>query len=83
LGAPKQEELISLLQPKLHSTICVGVGLVFEYFAGTVARAPIWAQKSGLEWLYRLLQQPAKFKRIIKPFTWISVKLVQSLFLNK
>ncbi|MDD2286611.1 MAG: WecB/TagA/CpsF family glycosyltransferase [Paludibacter sp.] len=80
LGAPKQEQLMALLQPKLESTICVGVGLVFEYFAGTVSRAPVIIQKLGLEWLHRLLQQPVKMIRFIKPFMWISVNLFQSFF---
>lgn len=61
LGAPKQERLMALLQPKLKSTICIGVGLVFEYYAGTVKRAPKWARKLGLEWLVRSIQQPKVF----------------------
>ena len=52
LGAPKQERVMALLQPHLNNTISVGVGLAFEYFAGTVKRAPIFMQKNGLEWLY-------------------------------
>jgi N-acetylglucosaminyldiphosphoundecaprenol N-acetyl-beta-D-mannosaminyltransferase len=80
LGAPKQEKLMALLQPHLNSTICIGVGLAFEYFAGTVNRAPIVVQKTGLEWAYRLLQQPLKIIRIVKPFFWISIKLIESKF---
>lgn len=80
LGAPKQERLNALLQPKLDSTICIGVGLAFEYIAGTVKRAPKWIQKSGLEWFYRISQQPKIFKRIIKPFIWIIGQLLLSLF---
>ena len=68
LGAPKQERLMSLLQPHLKQTISLGEGLAFEYYAGTVKRAPKWMQKSGLEWVYRDIQQPIKlikFKLII------------------
>ena len=79
LGAPKQEQLMAMLQPKLEATICIGVGLVFEYFAGTVERAPLWAQKSGLEGIYRLLQQPKKIIRIIKPFSWIILQYLKSI----
>lgn len=64
LGAPKQEKLMALLQPKLKKTICIGVGLVFKYYAGTVKRAPSWARKLGFEWLYRFLQQPCRFKML-------------------
>ena len=81
LGAPKQEQLMSLLQPKLNSTICIGVGLVFEYFAETVYRAPKWMRFSGLEWLFRLSQQPKKFSRIIKPYFWIIKQIFKSKFL--
>ena len=60
LGAPKQERLIALLQTKLESTICVGVGLAFEYIAGSVKRSPKWMQKVGLEGVNRLIQQPQR-----------------------
>jgi len=77
LGAPKQERLISLLQPKLNSTICIGVGLAFNYLADNVRRAPEWAQKSGLEGFYRLSQQPKRisFFLIKRYFYWIKVIL--------
>ena len=81
LGAPKQERLIALLQPKLESTICVGVGLAFEYIAGTVNRAPKWMQKIGLEWTYRLFQQPKNISRAIKPLSWIFFKLIKSIII--
>lgn len=80
LGAPKQERFISLLQPKLENTICIGVGLAFEYLAGTVVRAPYWMQVSGLEWAFRLSQQPKNIKRAIRPFSWILLKLIFSFF---
>jgi N-acetylglucosaminyldiphosphoundecaprenol N-acetyl-beta-D-mannosaminyltransferase len=80
LGAPKQEQLMALLQPKLEATICIGIGLVFEYFAETVNRAPVWAQKMGLEWFFRLSQQPKKFARIGKPYIWTIKHLIRSKF---
>jgi N-acetylglucosaminyldiphosphoundecaprenol N-acetyl-beta-D-mannosaminyltransferase len=83
LGAPKQEQLNALLQPKLESTICVGVGLAFEYIAGTVKRAPKWMQRTGMEWLFRLLQQPKNIRRAIAPLTWIFIQLIKSIISNK
>jgi N-acetylglucosaminyldiphosphoundecaprenol N-acetyl-beta-D-mannosaminyltransferase len=80
LGAPKQEKLISLLQPSLKNTMSVGVGLAFEYFAGTVSRVPSHIQNLGLEWLYRCLQQPIKARRFIIPFFWICNKILKSKF---
>lgn len=76
LGAPKQERFMALLQPKLEATICGGVGLAFEYFAGTVKRAPLWMQNNGLEWVYRLAQQPRNISRVIRPFSWIARELL-------
>jgi N-acetylglucosaminyldiphosphoundecaprenol N-acetyl-beta-D-mannosaminyltransferase len=80
LGAPKQEKLISLLQPSLKKTMSVGVGLAFEYFAGTVSRVPSQIENLGLEWLYRCFQQPIKARRFIIPFFWISKKILKSKF---
>jgi N-acetylglucosaminyldiphosphoundecaprenol N-acetyl-beta-D-mannosaminyltransferase len=78
LGAPKQEQLIALLQPKLTNTICIGVGLAFEYLAGTVKRAPLYMQKLGLEWLYRLVQQPMNIKRTILAHKWMYFQIIKS-----
>ena len=83
LGAPKQERLMALLQPKLDSTICVGVGLAFEYFAGTVKRVPVPIQRMGLEWFYRCAQQPIKARRFIVPFFWIIKYILMSKILKK
>lgn len=82
LGAPKQERFIAMLQPRLEQTICIGVGLAFEYLAGTIKRAPRWMQLSGLEWLYRLIQQPNNIRRAIKPLFWVFYYLIMS-FLKK
>jgi N-acetylglucosaminyldiphosphoundecaprenol N-acetyl-beta-D-mannosaminyltransferase len=76
LGAPKQEFLISRLQEKLASTFSVGVGLAFEYYGGTVRRAPLWMRNAGLEWLYRLSQQPKNIPRAVKPFLWVMKHLL-------
>lgn len=76
LGAPKQERFIAILQPKLDMTFCAGVGLAFEYLAGTVRRAPEWMRHCGFEWLYRLAQQPRNIARVAKPFLWIVRELI-------
>ncbi len=78
LGAPKQERLIALLQPKLKATFCLGVGLAFEYLAGTVNRAPLWMRNAGLEWVYRWIQQPRSISRALIPFSWILTRLAAS-----
>lgn len=59
LGAPKQERWMASHQGKI-SGFMVGVGAGFDYFAGNIERAPKWMQKSNLEWLYRLFQDPRR-----------------------
>lgn len=78
LGAPKQEYFIARLQLKLDATICIGVGLAFDYIADNVKRAPIWMQKFGLEGAYNNIRNPSRAKRFIKPFFWILIKLIES-----
>lgn len=64
LGAPKQEQFIYELKSILPSTLMIGIGGSFDVWAGEVQRAPeIW-QKIGMEWLYRTIKQPERFKRI-------------------
>lgn len=78
LGAPKQEHLIALLQPKVESTICIGIGLAFEYLSGNVKRPPKWMQNIGLEGVYNNIRNPYRAKRFIKPFFWIVARLIKS-----
>lgn len=59
LGAPKQERWMADHQGKIHG-LMVGVGAGFDYFAGNICRAPKWMQKSNLEWLFRLMQDPRR-----------------------
>ena len=59
LGAPKQERWMAEHQGKIKGFM-VGVGAGFDYFAGNISRAPMWMQKTNLEWVYRLLQDPKR-----------------------
>lgn len=74
LGAPKQEIWMSEHQGKICG-LMVGVGAGFDYFAQNIKRAPLWMQKSNMEWFYRLLQDPKRlFKRYMKvntKFLWL------------
>jgi N-acetylglucosaminyldiphosphoundecaprenol N-acetyl-beta-D-mannosaminyltransferase len=60
LGAPKQELWMQLARAKLEAPVLVGVGAAFDFFAGTKRRAPGWMRDAGLEWLYRLAQEPRR-----------------------
>lgn len=59
LGAPKQEKWMAAHQGRVNG-LMIGVGAGFDYYAGNIERAPEWMQKSNLEWVYRLLQDPRR-----------------------
>ena len=63
LGAPKQELFIDQVASDLAPSVFLGIGASLDFIAGTVKRAPAWAQRSGLEWLHRLLHDPARLWR--------------------
>ena len=63
LTAPKQDIWIYENLDKLNVKIAIGVGGAFEVTAGIIPRAPIWMQKSGLEWFYRFLKEPRRLFR--------------------
>lgn len=64
LGSPKQEFFISKLKQFLPSATMIGLGGSFDVWAGAVERAPKIYQKLGIEWLYRTIKEPKRFKRI-------------------
>lgn len=64
LGVPKQELLIRKYKKTLNRTIIIGVGGSFDVWANKVKRAPLFFRALGLEWFYRLLLQPSRFKRM-------------------
>jgi N-acetylglucosaminyldiphosphoundecaprenol N-acetyl-beta-D-mannosaminyltransferase len=63
LGFPKQERLILRLRPLLPTAWFVSCGIGLSFVSGSVARAPGWAQRLGLEWLHRLAQEPRRLAR--------------------
>ena len=60
LGAPKQELWIKRYHEELGVPVSMGVGVTFEFIAGIVKRAPVWMQKVGLEWFWRLCMEPGR-----------------------
>ena len=64
MTAPKQEKWTYSHWNELNIHCHVGtIGAVFDFFAGTVERAPLWWQEHGLEWLYRLIKEPKRMWR--------------------
>jgi len=72
LGAPKQEKWIYEHREQLHVKVCMGIGGSVDVFAGKAKRAPEIYQKLGLEWFYRLMKEPWRYKRMLAlpKFAW-------------
>ena len=65
-GAPNQDKWIARNLPRLQVSMAMGVGGSLDFIAGIVPRAPAWMQKRGIEWLYRLLRQPWRLRRMLR-----------------
>jgi N-acetylglucosaminyldiphosphoundecaprenol N-acetyl-beta-D-mannosaminyltransferase len=60
LGVPKQELWMAHMRPRLQAPVLAGVGAAFDFLAGRKRQAPAWMQDRGLEWLFRLSQEPIR-----------------------
>ncbi|MEO7091655.1 MAG: WecB/TagA/CpsF family glycosyltransferase [Polyangiales bacterium] len=60
LGCPKQEVFIHRVSSAIRPAVALGIGAGLDFIAGTVARAPRWISKVGLEWAYRLASEPRR-----------------------
>ena len=78
ITSPKKENFINKWQDKLGVDFVMGVGGTFDVVAGKVSRAPLWMQKYGLEWLYRVIQEPRRmWKRYLvtnSKFAWLLLR---------
>jgi len=63
IGAPKQEQWMAAHLGYLTASVMIGVGAAFDFHAGCKRQAPRWMQRSGLEWLFRLVQEPKRLWR--------------------
>jgi N-acetylglucosaminyldiphosphoundecaprenol N-acetyl-beta-D-mannosaminyltransferase len=63
IGVPKQEKWMARMRPRLRAPVLVGVGAAFDFHAGLVRQAPRAMQRAGLEWLFRLCQEPERLWR--------------------
>ena len=80
ITSPKKENFINKWQDKLSVDFVMGVGGTFDVVAGKVKRAPQWMQKAGLEWLYRVIQEPG---RMWKRYLITNSKFAYLLIKNK
>jgi N-acetylglucosaminyldiphosphoundecaprenol N-acetyl-beta-D-mannosaminyltransferase len=77
ISSPKKEKFLKNWLYYLDVPICHGVGGSFDILAGVTIRAPIWMQKSGLEWLYRLIQEP---RRMWKRYLFTNIIFIKLSF---
>ena len=80
ITSPKKENFINKWQDKLGVDFVMGVGGTFDVVAGKVNRAPLWMQNAGLEWLYRVMQEPG---RMWKRYLMTNSKFLFLLIKNK
>jgi N-acetylglucosaminyldiphosphoundecaprenol N-acetyl-beta-D-mannosaminyltransferase len=79
LGAPKQELWIHNNRDRLQTVkVAIGVGGAFDFWSGSVLRAPVFVRRLGLEWIWRLFQEPRKRWRRIITATWSFTRAVLS-----
>jgi N-acetylglucosaminyldiphosphoundecaprenol N-acetyl-beta-D-mannosaminyltransferase len=70
-GCPKQEKWITMHYQSLGVPVSAGVGGTIDFLAGHLKRAPVWMQRTGTEWIFRLLQEPRRlFRRYVKDL-WV------------
>lgn len=76
LGAPKQEWWIDRNLQETGAVVAVGVGGSFDVVAGKVRRAPRWVRRLHLEWLFRLVKEPSRWRRqaVLPLFAWLVIK---------
>ncbi len=68
------------MRPLLDASVLIGVGAAFDFHGGRVKQAPPWMQRSGLEWLYRLSQEPGRlWKRYLVNDPKFAVILLRTL----
>ena len=85
LSTPKQEQWMAKHVGRLDGAVLIGVGAAFDFHAGVKRQAPLWMQRSGLEWVFRLVTEPRRLWRRyavnIPSFLWLS--LLQALRLRE
>jgi len=81
ITSPKKENFINKWKDQLGVDFVMGVGGTFDVVAGKVKRAPVWMQKSGLEWFYRVLQEPRRmWRRYLVTNTKFLFMIIKGIF---
>jgi N-acetylglucosaminyldiphosphoundecaprenol N-acetyl-beta-D-mannosaminyltransferase len=85
LGSPKQEQWMATHIDRIKSPVLIGVGAAFDFLTGRKRQAPRWMQRSGLEWLFRLLTEPRRLWRryLVNNPLFVLLVLAQALGLRR
>lgn len=78
-GAPQQDLWVRRNRARLGSVVAMGVGGSFDYISGRVNRAPLWMRRLGLEWLFRLLHEPWRWRRMLRLPVFASLVVLAAL----
>jgi N-acetylglucosaminyldiphosphoundecaprenol N-acetyl-beta-D-mannosaminyltransferase len=73
IGVPKQEKWMARMRDRLEVPVMIGVGAAFDFHAGRISMAPRWMQDRGLEWIYRIAQEP---RRLLPRYLWFNPRFV-------
>ena len=77
LGTPKQDLWMAKFRSRLNAPVMIGVGAAFDFHTKRIPQAPAWMQRSGLEWLYRLFQEPKRlWYRYVVYNPWFVLKIL-------
>lgn len=83
LGCPKQEQWMAMHKGQIKG-VMIGLGAAFEVFAGEKKWAPLWIRQAGLEWLFRLVQEPRRlWKRYLYTNSFFIYLIIKQFLLNK
>ncbi len=83
MGQPRQEKWVYRHRERLGGILCVGVGGAFDVLSGKLLRAPEWVQKIGFEWLYRMLQEPGRWRKNLRIATFMLRIFASKIGLHK
>lgn len=84
-GSPKKEIFINKYKYQMNVPVIHGVGGSFDVVAGKTKRAPVWMQKYGLEWFFRILQEPKRMLKryLVTNFLFIIFVIMKMLGIKK
>lgn len=78
MSSPKQDQWMACMRPLLQAPVLIGVGAAFDFHIGRVKQAPRWMMRSGLEWLFRLTQEPGRlWRRYLIDNPWFLYEIAQ------